>query len=387
MKEIIIEYELSVYSSLATLSESSKTRVEIVRSSYDGIIYIKKTMRNYNIEVFKILKAVNSINLPKIHKIIEFNEELIIIEEFINGQNLEDLLINNGLLDEDKVIDYMIKLCDALAKIHFLEKPVIHRDIKPSNILIDSYGVIKLIDFDASRVYKSDATKDTEVLGTHGYAAPEQFVSLQTDGRSDIYSLGVLFNMLIVGKDPRVEITSGKGQSIIEKCINLDPKNRYQSVIELKIALESLIGNKEKVEKKEAYRKEIVDIKVVEKKSIDSESFKIYKKLNSKFKKIIREIPGFRKGKKLNKIVATLFYLFSLTGILVAEGNMKIMLENSIVIGMLLTYWLLGTNFKNITSKLPLLKSKSFIKKIIGYIIYSFVIFLTFSLTLSSVMG
>ena len=80
-------------------------------------------------------------------------------------------------------------MCDGLKELH--EQKIIHRDIKPSNMILQADGRIRLIDFDAARIFKDNKATDTELLGTKDYAPPEQYGFGQTDPRSDIYSLGV----------------------------------------------------------------------------------------------------------------------------------------------------------------------------------------------------
>ena len=94
-----------------------------------------------------------------------------------------------------------------------------------------------LIDFDASRIIKPEGTADTVVLGTTGYAAPEQFGLSQTDGRADIYSLGVLLNVMLTGQHPSRQLTAGHAGRVVQRCTMTSPEQRYHSVQELREAL------------------------------------------------------------------------------------------------------------------------------------------------------
>ena len=94
-----------------------------------------------------------------------------------------------------------------------------------------------LIDFDASRIFKSNTNQDTQILGTTGYAAPEQYGIAQTDERADIYSLGVLLNIMLTGKHPSKELASGRLGRIVQKCTMVNPEKRYKSVLYLMEAL------------------------------------------------------------------------------------------------------------------------------------------------------
>lgn len=114
---------------------------------------------------------------------------------------------------------------------------VIHRDIKPQNILISAEGNLKIIDYDVSKEYKAEQNTDTAYLGTVGYAAPEQYGISQSDFRTDIFSLGVLINVMLTGKHPSVELCNGRFRKIVEKCTQVNSSQRYQNIIELKRAL------------------------------------------------------------------------------------------------------------------------------------------------------
>ena len=122
----------------------------------------------------------------------------------------------------------LIELCDALDALHSAK--IVHRDIKPSNIIITKDEHIKLIDFDASRIEKVVKDRDTQILGTEGFAPPEQFGFSQTDSRSDIYSFGVTMNLLL-GEN------SAPFNKIIKKCKALDPDDRYDSISAVKTAI------------------------------------------------------------------------------------------------------------------------------------------------------
>lgn len=111
-----------------------------------------------------------------------------------------------------------------------------HRDIKPENVIVRGSKAV-LIAFDASRIFKSESSADTQILGTTGYAAPEQYGIAQTDQRADIYSVGVPLNIMLTGKHPSRELASGKLGHIVQKCTMVNPEKRYQNVLYLMEAL------------------------------------------------------------------------------------------------------------------------------------------------------
>ena len=130
----------------------------------------------------------------------------------------------------------MVQLCSALEAIHKLG--IVHRDVKPSNILLCGDGKIKLIDFEAARIFKDDSDNDTCYLGTRGYAPPEQYGFAQTDFRADIYAAGQTMKALFgeLSEKPRYK-------RIIAHCTELDPDKRYKNAAELKSAVLNIRRN------------------------------------------------------------------------------------------------------------------------------------------------
>ena len=112
----------------------------------------------------------------------------------------------------------------------------VHRDIKPENVIIRGSEAV-LIDFDASRIFKSEHHSDTQILGTTGYAAPEQYGITQTDERADIYSVGVLINVMLTGEHPSRRLASGRMGLVVERCTRVSPEKRYKNVLRLMQAL------------------------------------------------------------------------------------------------------------------------------------------------------
>lgn len=157
----------------------------------------------------------------------ESQQKTIIVEEYISGKSMNEYLEAGKHLSETEAKQLMLELCSGLSKLHALG--IIHRDIKPSNIIRQSGGTgFKLIDFDAARIRNAHIEdQDTMLLGTKGYAPPEQYGYSQTDCRSDIFAVGVTMAELL-GDDYK-----GLLRPIIKKCRALDPEMRYQSVEEI----------------------------------------------------------------------------------------------------------------------------------------------------------
>ncbi|MCM1226855.1 MAG: serine/threonine protein kinase [Clostridium sp.] len=186
-------------------------------------------------EVYRKLLTLKHKNMPEILEVSEFEDKVLVLEEYIDGVTLLDL-INENLYRENQVKKFMGELCDVLSFLHSFN--IIHRDIKPENIMIENgTQTLKLIDFDSARVYKKYYTKDTEYLGTQGYAAPEQYGDTQTDIRTDIYAIGIMMNVMLTGKPPTIQLYNGRLSRIIEKCIQVSPDKRFQTAEELKRSL------------------------------------------------------------------------------------------------------------------------------------------------------
>ena len=166
------------YEIIETIKESERVSVHL--AAVDGIAgpVIVKEVRNADVSVYRSLKDCKSEHFPKLFDIWtedttpESRQNVTIVEEYVDGETLA-VCVKEGLYSKRELLGFMLQLCDALEVIHTMVPPLIHRDIKPSNILINKEGVLKLIDFDASRRYKRDerTTSDTILLGTKAGAA------------------------------------------------------------------------------------------------------------------------------------------------------------------------------------------------------------------------
>ena len=235
MEQLKKECILSFYKELAPLD--SKGRIKLVINKQTNQLFVKKQLNIYNLEVFLLLKEHPHKNIPKIIECFEFHNSLIVIEEYISGFTLETVLTKHSPMSSDTIISYMLQLCDTIAFLHNLPTPVIHRDLTPSNILISSDNQVKVIDFNIARHYQENQPEDTTLLGTAGYAAPEQYGFAQSDIRTDIYALGVILNKMVTGEFPNLKLAPSPFTTIVETCIALNADNRFSSAEKLKEAL------------------------------------------------------------------------------------------------------------------------------------------------------
>ena len=186
-----------------------------------------------SIKAYEVLCRFRHENLPLIYDVFELDDGQVVLEEYIDGLTVAQVL-ETGLYRYKGAKKVISDLCEGLEFLH--ENGIVHRDIKPENVVIDKNGRVVLIDFNASRQLKL-VGKDTVVMGTVGYAPPEQLGIAQSDQRTDIYSMGIMLNVMLTGKHPCEGIAKGRPGNIINKCTNIDPTQRYDSVKELKSAL------------------------------------------------------------------------------------------------------------------------------------------------------
>ena len=208
-----------------------------------------QAIKNFLAEA-EILSRLKHPNLPACTDFFTEGERDYLVMEYIDGVTLEDLLERNkGPFPESRVLVWASQLCDVLEYLHSRQPPVIFRDMKPGNIMVTRSGrIIKLIDFGIARLFRASGSQDTQLLGTPGFAPPEQYGSAQTDKRSDIYSLAMtLFQLLTLAvsengfgltnvhtKFPHISPPVARA---LEKATSLRPEDRYESIVVFRRAL------------------------------------------------------------------------------------------------------------------------------------------------------
>ena len=227
MKKNVAEFLEFRYEKLKLLKTSERGEVWLASTRQSGELVIIKRVASTGLP-YDAMKNSRFTLPAKIFFCAEDESETVVVEEFIQGENLLERLEQKIFLSESQARSILLQMCDGLRELH--AQKIIHRDIKPSNLILQGEK-IRLIDFDAARLFKDGQETDTRLLGTKGYAPPEQFGSGQTDPRSDIYSLGVTMKILLS------ENCGGRLKKILDRCTELDPKNRFQNVDELKSAL------------------------------------------------------------------------------------------------------------------------------------------------------
>lgn len=197
----------------------------------------------------RILSRLNHPNLPAFTDFFTEGARHFLVMEYIDGSTLEDLLeLNNGPFSEPRVLGWARQLCDVLEYLHYQQPPVIFRDMKPGNVMLTRSGRIKLIDFGIARLFRNSGSQDTQLLGTPGFAPPEQYGGAQTDERTDIYSLAMtLFQLLtrsisengfgLTNVHANFPHISPPVARALEKATSLRPEDRYDSIVVFRRAL------------------------------------------------------------------------------------------------------------------------------------------------------
>lgn len=247
------ELRLSYYQQVADIN--SDHCIYLVQDVRTKKFYVKKLLTIYNADIYRYLMAHHIPNTPTIILVEEDGNVLTVIEEFIPGDTLEERIAQRGTLPEDQVIAIASQLCEILSAFHSCHPPIVNRDIKPSNIKISPDGIVKLLDMNAAKWSNEQSAADTVLLGTQGYAAPEQYGFGPSSILTDIYSVGVLMNVLLTGELPNKRTAEGRLAKIISKCVELAPNSRYQSVTDLLAALDQLSGKGKMHSSKKKWRK------------------------------------------------------------------------------------------------------------------------------------
>lgn len=202
-----------------------------------------------------LLSELSHPNLPRIHEHFSDPEHWYLVMDFIDGQTLESYLqVCGGTLPLPEVLTMGRHLCSILEYLHTRQPPVIFRDLKPANIMRNQTGQLFLIDFGIARRFRPGVRRDTTLLGSPGYAAPEQYGQFQTSPHTDIYSLGITLWQLLSGQDPATTVITQETVSLssldlplshglkrlFAHMLNPDPQKRPTSIGEVRERLQML---------------------------------------------------------------------------------------------------------------------------------------------------
>ena len=383
------ESRLSFYRELTVLDE--KKNIVLVQDIRNSELCVKKTLDIYSHDVYEQLASVRIEGVPAVKECVADDRKLIVVEEYVQGRSLKQVLDEQGLLNEEQAYDIAVQLADILVRLHQLEPAIVHRDIKPSNIIIEKNGHVNLIDFNAARHVNADKNEDTRMLGTVYFAAPEQFGFGQSDERTDIYGLGATINYIMTGDKPGAGIAECRFSDILKKCLMVDAKDRYQSAAELRGVLDMLNYNahtQDNGKDRTAFGGDNVALIVRVCENIKFVFVNWYRKsqvskgdVNSSWRKYL--LPGFRSLNIISCIAALIWYAVivmltfgltvsdSKTGTPEAGGKLIIYKIAAFIIMLVQTLWF--GNYLDVRRKLPGMKKVNAISTILTFV-YAFVI-------------
>ena len=186
-------------------------------------------LRRYDGEntLMRALLHVDIPQLPRVYVCGSVDGDTVTQEEYLDGRLLSELL-RGTLLNERQTAAVAREICLALDQLHRLG--YIHRDVKPENIMLMPDGRVALLDFDAATPVLGNPDTNTRLLGTTGYAAPEQFGFARCDPRADVFALGVLMNVMLTGEHPSVKLAGGRLGRVIARCVETNTDRRYANI-------------------------------------------------------------------------------------------------------------------------------------------------------------
>jgi outer membrane protein assembly factor BamB/tRNA A-37 threonylcarbamoyl transferase component Bud32 len=222
---------------------------EMVNQTPDPVVR-QTIVRNFEREA-NLLATLDHRAIPRIYDYFTLRERSYLVEEFVNGKDLEALLRDTpGWLPEEKVVFWAIELCDVLHYLHnHKPEPIIFRDMKPSNIMINAYDHVVLVDFGIAKPFQSG--QRGTMIGTEGYSPPEQYRGEATP-LVDIYALGATLHHLLTRRDPRLEPPFSFGErplrqlnssvspgleEVITRALQYNPAERFPNALAMKEAL------------------------------------------------------------------------------------------------------------------------------------------------------
>ena len=240
------------YEVRSVLAKSPNGTTELVFLGDAGPFVRKKIPKDMaRRDVWSALSECSCLRLPHVIATYELPDLFVVVCDYVPGDSLENLVSQRGTLAVDEAISITLNVCEATEAIH--ARNIIHRDLSPANIIIAADGA-HIIDFNIARLYTAGETKDTNKLGTFGFASPEQFGFAPTDARSDVYSIGRLLGFMLTGIRPdddsyetsldAVLNTLPNLQTVLKRACAFEPSSRFQSAQALSSALEEIAGNR-----------------------------------------------------------------------------------------------------------------------------------------------
>ena len=253
MKQILC----NKYEVLKTIAEGGLGVVYLVKDLHLNKLAAVKLSKNPGNEkekefVFREMEVLRELSHPALPGIIDYFEEResnCLVMEYVDGITLEQYLRKFGRVEVCLAVKWAVELAEVLQYLHSCKPPIIYRDLKPANIMIQPDGRLKLVDFGAAFVSSYGQTREQMMVGTPGYSAPEQWQRGNAGKASDIYGLGAVLHEMLTGISPMQSSfqrrpvreydrsISRELEKVVCVCTRKNPKERYQSMDQLKEAL------------------------------------------------------------------------------------------------------------------------------------------------------
>lgn len=347
---------LSYYQPVADLN--ARHGISLVQHTETKKIFVRKILTVYDPDVYQYLREHPVRNTPRIYEAVEDGRTLTIIEDYLCGSTLQEVLRERGPLPEEEVCDLAIQLCRILRDLHQADPPIVHRDIKPSNLILSPDGVLKLLDMNAAKRVHRGTASDTHLIGTAGYAAPEQYGFAASDARTDIYAVGILMSELLTGEADSLPPESCALRPVVAQCTQLDPKDRYPDAGALEAALQGILS-------RQAGRRPEPEARP---------------------KPARRQLlpPGFRTGKIWKMLTAVIGYLLWLW--LCSRLDVQPLTARFPIFLIGLGVIFFSANYLNLQSQLPFSRSRNWLVRLIGILLWD-LIFVYLMLTLLTITG
>jgi serine/threonine-protein kinase len=254
---------LGPYEILALLGTGGMGEVWKARDSrLNRIVAVKRLTERHSGRFEQEARAIAALNHPYICQLYDVGTDYLVLE-YIEGRTLADRLRSSGRpgLPPEEALAVARQIAEGLEEAH--RSGILHRDLKPSNVMITTKGVAKLLDFGLARLASLDAdatqTQDGTVLGTPAYMSPEQAEGKPLDVRSDVFSFGAVLYEMLSGKrafggtttvqvlnavlrdtPPRLQ-TRPVLDRIVRQCLAKQPGSRFQTIAEVRMALEQAV--------------------------------------------------------------------------------------------------------------------------------------------------
>ncbi|OGD19734.1 MAG: hypothetical protein A2Y69_06860 [Candidatus Aminicenantes bacterium RBG_13_59_9] len=221
-----------------------KVALKLIRPEIAGE---EETIRRFRSEL-RLARQITHQNVCRMHDLGRFEGTYYLTMEYVSGEDLKSTLKRMGPLSAGKVISVGRQIASGLSEAHRLG--IVHRDLKPQNIMVDREGTVRVMDFGIARSQRARGDTGAAILvGTPDYMSPEQAESREVDGRSDIYSLGIILYELLTGRIPTAadrppdpakaspQVPEALSR-IVLKCLERDRVRRYPSAADLLSELE-----------------------------------------------------------------------------------------------------------------------------------------------------